>query len=190
MPHAATAFTVLAAVSAVDTIDGLPGLAQEAGLKWVNDILIGGAKVGGVLAHTQELAGTIQAAVLGIGLNVETVPPVEATPFVPEVGSLQAASVGDAAPSLRDVLALLLPVLDRNYRGLLGGDYDALLARYRQRSLVVGRRVTVCHERARTGADVVAEGIVDAVGDDLELFLRGVERPVVSGRLILSPERG
>ena len=39
----------------VDALDAVPGLEGRARIKWVNDILIGDAKVAGILAYTQTL---------------------------------------------------------------------------------------------------------------------------------------
>jgi BirA family biotin operon repressor/biotin-[acetyl-CoA-carboxylase] ligase len=83
------AFTILAAVSVVDALDEVPGLRNRSKIKWVNDILVEGAKVAGILAYTQTRATTVASAVLGIGLNVETTPSVDPTPFVPAAASLR-----------------------------------------------------------------------------------------------------
>lgn len=87
-----TVFVALAAVSVVEAIDlvpGLEGLARITRIKWVNDVLLHGAKVAGVLAYTQTRGAMVTSAVLGIGLNVETTPLVRRTAFVPAVGSLR-----------------------------------------------------------------------------------------------------
>jgi BirA family biotin operon repressor/biotin-[acetyl-CoA-carboxylase] ligase len=181
----ATAFTVLAAVSVVEAIDCVRGLRNRAGIKWVNDILIEGAKVSGVLAYTQRMKEAVKGAVLGIGLNVETAPRVEPTPFVPA-----AASLRDFVPEAEScnqelVFGGLLRALDRNYRLLLGGGYRQLLERYRQRSLVVGRAVKICSEDSDATRRVIAAGRVTGMGDNLELFLEGLNRPISMGRLVL-----
>ncbi len=181
----AVGFTVLAAVSVIDAIDTVPGLEGRAGIKWVNDILVNDAKVCGVLAHTQTVQDTVSTAVLGIGLNVETTPMVEPTPFVPKVASLREVA-GDPMSCRRAVLLdRLIQALDRNYRLLLEGDHNALLDRYRQRSVVIGREVDICSDRARSEPEVLARGRVAALGEDLELLIEGVDQPFSTGRLIL-----
>lgn len=182
-----TCFTVLAAVSVVDAIDSIPGMAGRAGIKWVNDILIDGAKISGVLGYTRSDAGRVTGAVLGIGLNVETEPAIEPTPFVPRASSLHGRGAAPADAPLSTVLTRLLEALDRNYRQLAGGGYSTLLRRYRARSLVVGSEVTICSEDSGPRPSVVAHGRVTGIGDDLELFLEGLEEPVSRGRLILGP---
>ncbi len=181
-----TAFMVLATVSLVEAIDQVPGLEGRSGIKWPNDILVDGAKVGGALAHTQTRGDRVTAAVLGIGLNVETTPVVEPTPFVTRVSSLRDAAPGPETATQGDAFARLSEALDRNYELLLAGDYRRLLDRYRARSLVIGRRVAVYPEESGADAEAVAEGIATKLGDHLELQLEGRERPFTKGRLALT----
>jgi biotin-[acetyl-CoA-carboxylase] ligase BirA-like protein len=175
--HPGVAFTVLAAVSVLDAVDGVPGLAERAGIKWVNDILIEGAKVCGVIAHSQLGGDRVGSAFLGIGLNVETAPKVEPTPQVP-----RAACLADFAPCRRrDLLGPLLDALAQNYAELLEKGHGGLLDRYRRRSLALGREVAVSSEEG----GITARGRVTAIGPNLELHLQGRDRPVHRGRLIL-----
>ncbi|MHC4222590.1 MAG: biotin--[acetyl-CoA-carboxylase] ligase [Planctomycetota bacterium] len=175
--HAGVAFTVLAAVSVLDAVDGVSGLTERAGIKWVNDILIEGAKVCGVIAHSQMEGNRVGSVFLGIGLNVETAPEVEPTPQVP-----QAACLAGFVPCHRcELLGPLLETLARNYEELLEEGYGELLNRYRRRSLALGREVAVSSEEG----GITARGRVTAIGPNLELHLKGRDRPVHRGRLIL-----
>lgn len=183
--HLGTSFTVLAAVSVLDAIDGVAGLRGAAGVKWVNDILVGGAKVAGVLAYTQSEGDVVTNVVLGIGLNVETTPSIEPTPFVPRAGSLRDLAPEADKCSLPPVLQRLSDALGDNYEEVLSGGYRSLLDRYRKRSLVIGRQVTLCSEHSGDRGEIQATGRVKELGDDLELVLEGHERPFSSGRLIL-----
>jgi BirA family biotin operon repressor/biotin-[acetyl-CoA-carboxylase] ligase len=188
MEHFGVGFTILAAVSVVDAIDGLPGLEGRAGIKWVNDILIEGAKVCGVLAYTQTMKDVVSSAVLGIGLNVETTPSVEPTPYVPRVAALRDFALDLSTCTQAIVLEELIHTLDRNYRSYLNGGYKALIDRYRERSLVTGREVTVRSDDLSTEAEVIASGRVSGLGENLELLIEGIDEPVSRGRLILHGE--
>ena len=178
-------FMVLAAVSVLDAIDSVPDLDSTAGIKWVNDILLEDSKVAGVLAYTEGAGKSVDAVVLGIGLNVEKTPYVEGTRFVPNVASLR-----DFAPDCKQapVFEALLDSLDRNYRLLLSGRSSELLGRYRDRSIVVGRGVTVYVDDTAAPDQVIAGGVVERVGDNLELYFVGSETPVTRGRLALDSE--
>ncbi len=187
--HAGTSFTVLATVSVLDAIDSVPGLRDAAGVKWVNDILIDGAKVAGVLAYTQSEGDVVANVVLGIGLNVETTPSIEPTPFVPRVGALRDVAPDPELCSLPLVLQRLTDAVSSNYEEILSGRYLSLVDRYRERSLVIGREVTLCSEHSGSECDIQATGRVQALGDDLELVLEGYARPFSTGRLILDVNR-
>ena len=181
------AFMALAAVSVVDAIDRLPGLEGQAGIRWVNDVVLDGAKVAGVLAYTQAQKSTVNAVILGIGVNVATRPPVEPTPFVPAVTHLADHVAGGApdAALLSSFFGHLLDALDRNYRRLLSRGSRSLVDRYRDRSVVVGREVAVCADDADVRPRVLKRGVVRSVGDGLELHLEGQEAPVTRGRIIV-----
>jgi len=60
----------VAAVAVSDTIEPLLPMGRRVALKWPNDVLIGGAKLGGILAEWL----MDDAVVLGIGLNVRHSP--------------------------------------------------------------------------------------------------------------------
>lgn len=179
------AFLALAAVSAIDTIDRIPGLDWKAGIKWVNDILIDGAKVCGVLAHTQQEGENVTSAVLGIGLNVLTTPVLEATPFVPAAAALKDFMPGRRGIDVRDVLRKLCISLSENYELLLTSGHKSLLDKYRCRSLVINREVEICLDLQDDGKQLMHKGTVESIGENLELYLAGLDTPVTRGRLIL-----
>ncbi len=180
--HFGAGFMALAAVSVIEAVDAIPGLEKRAAIKWVNDIYIDESKICGVLAYTQTLQDTVDKAVLGIGLNVETTPVVEPTPYVPKIASLR-----DFLPDLNQgaVFKNLLRALERNYRSLTDGDYPSLLERYRERSLVIGREVAIRSDDANREPQTIAEGRVTGLGEDLELFIGGIAEPIFGGRLVL-----
>lgn len=74
-------FTALGALAVCDALQEEYKVAAQ--IKWPNDVLVGGGKVAGVLVETQWLGDQLQAAIVGIGVNVSpvSVPPVEAVSF-------------------------------------------------------------------------------------------------------------
>jgi biotin-(acetyl-CoA carboxylase) ligase len=188
-----SALTALAAVSAAEAVAATSPF--PAGIKWVNDIIVQGCKVGGVLAFTQTRDAVVSSVVLGIGLNVETTPAVERSAFVPAASSLcalaETAAGDDGAPAITvpSVLHALLDALRRNYALLLSDGATPLLDAYRRHSVIIGQRVRIISDdvAAELPADpaILAEGRVTGIGDALELYLEGVEAPVTRGRLLL-----
>lgn len=64
----------LAVAEALATLGGLPDVQ----LKWPNDLLVDGRKVGGVLVEAHWSAGQLELLVVGVGLNVRNAPPADA----------------------------------------------------------------------------------------------------------------
>lgn len=139
--------TLAAGVAAAEACEAVAGV--EVGLKWPNDLLLDGAKLGGILS---ELVG--DAAVVGLGLNLAWAP----------AGAAVLGAVD------RDVL------LDA-YLARLGTPGD-VLARYRDRCTTLGRRVRVevpgaTIEGVATDVDgdgrLLVEGRAIAAGDVVHL---------------------
>jgi biotin-[acetyl-CoA-carboxylase] ligase BirA-like protein len=177
---------MLPALAVTDGIRAVSGSSVVPSIKWVNDILIGERKVGGVLASTVCRDGMVEAAVLGVGVNVAASPELEPTPFVPCAGSLRDAGVETTLPR---ILSRILESLATRYHGLMVRGTADLLDAYRSASCVVGRRVRVWEEsvESTTGATdrpaPLAKGVVTSIGDDLSLAIEGHPEPVVRGRL-------
>ncbi|MBU2573169.1 MAG: hypothetical protein KKH28_03735 [Elusimicrobia bacterium] len=178
-PRRTAAYMVLSVVSILQALDSL-GFGGRASVKWVNDIIIEDAKVGGVLVHTQAMGANVNGVVLGFGLNVETSPAVQRDRFVPRAGSLAEFAKDKTACSLGLVFRRLSAVLADNYQKLLAGGYRELHEIYAARSVVLGRAVAI-YDRDRE----LCRGKAVSIGDSLELFLEGADRPVTGGRLVL-----
>jgi BirA family biotin operon repressor/biotin-[acetyl-CoA-carboxylase] ligase len=186
--HYHAGLPVLSAVSivqAIDTIDGLEGLAE---IKWVNDVLIEGKKVAGFLVHTQSVHDRITTIVLGIGLNVEKTPGIKPDVFAPKVGSLRDFLPSPACVTLKEILKQLLEFLDKNYGLLCSGQYHELLDFYRRRSAVIGREVRIFSDVPGKERTIVSSGIVEKIGDNLELWMEGQNKPVTEGSLAFASE--
>jgi biotin-(acetyl-CoA carboxylase) ligase len=179
-------FTLLPAVACVRAIGQTVGAAQGAAIKWVNDIVVGDRKMGGFIVSTQIQGQMVRDVVVGIGINIESVPDVEPTPFVPGVCCLDDFHPG---MSLARFLPVLLSELSELYGLLLAGGSGPLMAEYRRYAAVVGRSVRVWPETAEDSAahlrtvPPLAQGRVAAIADDLSLIVEGHREPVTRGRL-------
>ncbi|HVV77915.1 MAG TPA: biotin--[acetyl-CoA-carboxylase] ligase [Mycobacteriales bacterium] len=142
----------LATVEAVSTVGRV-----EATLKWPNDVLVEGRKLGGLLV---ELAGG--AAVVGIGLNVSTRD--DELPVETATSLLLAGGVTDREPLLKEVLRALA----RRYaEWRWSGDPASVLPAYRERCETIGADV----ELELPGGEVV-RGIAMDVDDTGRLLVR------------------
>jgi len=179
-------FPILSAVSVVESIDSIAGMEGKACIKWVNDILCDGAKVAGFLVHTASMEETVSSVVLGVGLNVEKAPELPPDPHVPKVASIRNFTEEQSALNQKEILSVLLYRLSKNYEALLEGQWAQLLDIYRERSMVVGRNVRILTDHENGSPEELGSGRVFAIGENLELWLDGIEEPVKKGRLILT----
>jgi biotin-[acetyl-CoA-carboxylase] ligase BirA-like protein len=186
VPGGAAGFIIAAAIAALQTVESFELQGAVPAIKWVNDILVDGAKVGGVLARLQNQGPITESVVVGIGLNVEQRPAVQRDPFVPAVAAV--ADFVEAPETCRhaDVFPRLIENLGRKLDDLHRGQFAELLDLYRQHSLVLGREVTIFKDHRENSSKWLARGRVKSIGPALELFIEGHPEPVTNGRLILS----
>ena len=125
--------TLATGLAVVDAVVAETGLRPS--LKWPNDVLVGEAKLAGILA---EVASPDPVVVVGIGLNV-TLSRVEAGQ--PTATSLTELGVVD--PNRDRLAARLLLELGRRIADWRGGADVALATDYRDRSATIGADVRV-----------------------------------------------
>jgi BirA family biotin operon repressor/biotin-[acetyl-CoA-carboxylase] ligase len=182
------ALTMLPAVAVMDALSGLgwSGAGSgELGIKWVNDILIGGRKVGGVLTSARSQDGRIGSCVLGIGLNVAVAPDVAPTAFTPGITCLK-DHFNLPAEGLAGVLWAVLHGVSTRFDQLTDQGPGPLLAAYRSVSLILGKRVEI--QPDENSSQPRRKGRVLEIGPNLALTLDDDPMPVTSGRLVLPPE--
>ena len=134
----ATALTACAAVAVAESIEALSGKAAQ--IKWVNDVLIDGKKVCGILteASLDCESGFLNSAVVGIGINALA----PAGDFPAELGHI-AGAVFDS-PSLPELRCrLAAEVLDRLMGYYAHLEDKSFFGAYKLRSLVLGKPVYI-----------------------------------------------
>jgi BirA family transcriptional regulator, biotin operon repressor / biotin---[acetyl-CoA-carboxylase] ligase len=156
MEREAVWLTVAAAgVALAEAVDVVAPGAAPAGLKWPNDLELGGRKAAGLLAEAHLEGDRLAAVLLGMGVNVSQ----GAGDFPAEVAG-RATSVSLAAGALVDRAALLAAWARRfltGYAELCAGRPGPVLAAYRERLVTVGRQVRA----DRIGAAPVTGTAVD-----------------------------
>ena len=171
-----TRITACAAVAVAEAIEELTGCRAE--IKWVNDVLVDGKKVCGILTEGSIdcESGLMHYAIVGIGINIR---PPEGD-FPAELR--QIAGALPAAPDGEDLRCrLAAAVLDRLmdlYEQLPEGDcYEA----YKSRSCLIGREINILP----LGGEPVPATAVD-VERDFSLRVRltdGTETCLSSGEV-------
>lgn len=132
---------IVVAVAVADAISAASSAAVE--IAWPNDVLIDGRKVAGILCEVSLDRDNVAWAVVGIGINVASVPEVSDARWQP--GCLADAGVAPCRPEL---LVSLLSALDARYAQWLAEGSDDIVRRFSQRDHLAGRRVSL---RTTTG---------------------------------------
>lgn len=141
----------------------------EVGIKWPNDLLVGGSKVGGILCEAVD-----DAVVAGIGINVADAPDIEGVGLPPTALEIEAGTSlerGDLAEAILRRLRLRLH--ERT-------PFHEALPELRRRDVLEGRAVETEQEGPGRASGVDASGALVLIRDD------GSEVRVVAGGVRLS----
>ncbi len=172
---AAARLPLLPLVTGLSVVEAVRAVAElPAAVKWPNDVLVDGRKLGGILVERTPDG----AVVVGIGVNVTTRP--DELP-VPTGTSIQIAG---GVPDRESLLKEVLRAVERRYAvfAASGGAPDSVLPAYREVCDTVGRVVDV---QLPDGAS--ARGVAMTVDDGGMLVVRGadgVERTWSAGDVV------
>ena len=178
----ATRITACAAVAVAEAVEALTGKRAE--IKWVNDVLVDGKKVCGILTEgaINIETGGMQYVIVGIGINIRTPEGGFPEELRPIAGALQTEAEGE---DLRCRLAA--EVLDRlmDFYGILPEDgcYEA----YKERSGILGREINIL---PLNGEPIPATAM--DIEPDYSLRVRladGTEKNLSSGEVSIRPMR-
>jgi BirA family biotin operon repressor/biotin-[acetyl-CoA-carboxylase] ligase len=175
-----TGFTALGMVTAIAAVRALDTLGVgEVKIKWPNDLIAAGRKLGGVLIDIEGEPPGVTRAVIGLGLNVRM--PEEAAEHIDQPWMDLATLTESAAPPRNRLAARLIESLVEALGEFAEGGFPRFASDWQALDLVAGRAVALhSHEHTITG---VAAG-VDEQGALLLKTPQGVKR-FVSGDLSL-----
>lgn len=177
------AITMIPAIASAETMVAVSAGSIHPEIKWVNDVLVDGKKISGVLSSTQISGAMLESVVFGIGMNINHKPEIQSTPFVTEAGCL-----ADCDDLLRDALPMIFNVLlerlDEGVDMLKRQQVSTLFDRYCARAGFIGERVVIWPEGCdHHESNPLHQGRVVKLNPDLSLVLEGVPEPVRFGRL-------
>jgi BirA family biotin operon repressor/biotin-[acetyl-CoA-carboxylase] ligase len=158
----ATLLTVAAALACVSALKRKTGL--NVNIKWPNDLMVGGKKIGGILTELRSGHDKINCAIVGIGINVNS----RDRDFPEELRSI-ATSVKEGTGkyhSRSGIVAEVLNELERWYKKLIDEGRFPLLDEWKKLSSTIGKgvRVSLCKE--------VLSGFAEDIDQDGMLVLK------------------
>ena len=178
-----TLLTVLASVACCSALRETTGLRVT--LKWPNDLMVTGKKIGGILTEIRAAAGKVTAAVIGIGINLNS----SGNDLPPEVKTRATSVKNETGRKFErtPVIAAICDGLDSWYEILLREGSGRLLDAWRNLASMLGSFVTV------TSGEVTLRGVAKDIDDRGMLLLElpsGAVKKLSSGEVTLSGEDG
>ena len=155
---------MMAGLSAHSAVQALTGLDVD--LKWPNDVLIRGKKVGGILTEMHAEPSLVRFVIVGIGLNVNQ------EKFPSELSSIATSLRAETgkAQSRMELLVRLLREFESDYNRFLREGAGSVVARFESvSSYAKGKRVRVTNgseSYVGTTAGLGPEGLLQVERED------------------------
>lgn len=175
-PRDATLLTILSAVACAVAVRGESGL--QALIKWPNDLMVSGKKIGGILTEVKTDPDRINAAIIGIGINVNS----EAPDFPEEIRTLATSLKGETGKhhSRSRIIVRVLREIEFWFRLLKRDGRIPLLREWKRLSSTLGKEVMVT-----TGNETIS-GTAEDIDDEGMLIMRlpsGAKKRISAGDL-------
>ncbi len=179
-PEQAVRLTTIAAVSGCEAIESVSG--KTASIKWVNDIYLNGRKISGILTEgsISMESGTMDSVILGIGINLY--PPEGG--FPKEIRDIAGTVFSEVQHDGKN--RLTAGFLNSFMKYYLKKDFSSHVSSYRQRSMAIGKTVTVIMQNSSRKA------LVLDVDDDCCLIVKyedGTVDRLLSGEISISMDQ-
>ena len=152
--------------TAVAVCRGIEQVTQKSpGIKWVNDILLDGGKVAGILCESLNDGELSRYAIIGIGINLTAAPEIRDS--VIPAAALSTPEDPAEAEALCAAITKELCEMAKT-----GFDFPSLADEYRSRSVILGREVTF----TRNGE--TNSGVAHSIDENGALWVRTTEGDV------------
>ena len=160
-PARAPQITLVAGLAVAEAIERHAGMRP--GLKWPNDVHLGGLKVAGILTEMEAEADRVLHVVCGPGVNLN----VAAEDFPPDLRAIATSVLASTGRTVERAAfaADLFASFERHYDEFLRGGLGGLSDRWNSYSVLTGRVVTV------EGAGETLDGKVVGIDDEGALLL-------------------
>ncbi len=156
----AVKITTLAAVAVCEAIESVSG--EKAQIKWVNDVFVKGKKVCGILTEGSFSLenGALDYAVLGVGINLY--PPADGFPR--DISNTAGSVFGNVVSDAKN--RMVAAFLKSFYSYKNSSSPTGYAQKYKERSLVIGKRVTL------VSANAAREALVTDIDNDCRLIVQ------------------
>jgi len=151
----------VAGLALAETVDTLVGADVSVAIKWPNDVLVGGAKISGILLESSAGAEAhLDWVCVGMGLNLAYHP--DDTPY--PATSIRACT--GRAPVHLDVLELLAAAFDRYFQQWQKFGFSVIVNKWRKLAYNLGNEIIVRLEKAEL------TGVFEDIDETGALMLR------------------
>jgi BirA family biotin operon repressor/biotin-[acetyl-CoA-carboxylase] ligase len=138
-PQRISALPLVAGLATVKALEKLTGL-RGFDLKWSNDVLCGGQKLGGILCESR-ISGSSAFAVTGIGVNIS-----QTREELESLGLVYATSIKTATDESPEILALAHAIFNEFeplFEIYAEAGFEPLKRSYKKRCVTLGREICV-----------------------------------------------
>lgn len=175
-PAEAPCLTFAAALAAAEALYRETGL--QSAIKWPNDLLLSGRKLGGILTEARTVQGVVTRAVIGIGINLNSA----AGDLPPELsGKATSALIETGHPFSRNrLITAILCAFEDRFRTLKTAGGAPLIRELKPLLGCLGREILVMDGEA------TLSGVAEDIDDDGRLVLRlpsGLRKKIGSGEI-------
>jgi len=136
-PHELPQITLTTAVAVARALERVVGVAP--GIKWPNDLLLDGKKVGGILTEMETESDQIRHLVVGLGINVNN---REFPEEIAETATSLALALGRPLARV-PLLQAWLEEFEGLYRRFLAREFPAILKEWKHYAVTLGSQVAV-----------------------------------------------
>lgn len=167
--------TCAAGVAAMEAVERVSGYCPD--IKWANDLIMGGKKLGGILTELGFVGSTLDYAIIGIGINCRQ----QAEDFPPELQNIATSLLEQTDKTVEptELAAALTESLYRMSKNLIVKKTQ-LMEIYRQHCITLGNEIVVVQGLKKTDATALD---LDADGGLLVRFNDGTEKIVNFGEV-------